>query len=723
MVTISEALRAGVAHQQAGRWAEAEQIYRQVLAAAPDHPDALHLLGLVAHHYHDRLDDAAELINRAIERHPNATFYGSLAMVYLAQGRAADALHASRRTLELRPGYPGGFNHLGLCLQAIGDADQAVEAFRRAIALNPLMVEAHVNLGIALQGLGRRDAAVACYEAAIQCRPDYALAHGNLGTVLKELGRREEALAAYETSVRLNPRYAISFSNMGTLLAEMKRYADAETAYREAIRLKPLHAKFHYNLANLHKDQFWRGEAEAGYRRAIEIDPQLANAYVNLGIVLQDQGRIGEARELFKQATEMDPNGTIGLSNRLMNELYQPDTTPEQFLELLDVWHKRQERPLMAARRPHKNVRDPLRRLRVGFVSADFGVHPIGRLMTHVLNGLDPAEFESYCYSHRTVSDVVTEKLKRAAHYWRNVFHVDDDALAEQIRRDEIDILVDLSGHTAGNRLLVFARRPAPVQVTWMGYAASTGLHAMDWLLTDAWLVPPDCDRFYREKIWRLPLSGACYALPEEAPPVGSLPCRKTGSVTLSCFNNPIKITQPTMLAWGRILHQLPTARLILKYQGLHDPTTRQSISERLESVGIDPSRVELAGMSPLPEMLACYQSIDLALDPFPYTGGTSTILALWMGVPVVSLFGPTLASRQTYSILASAGLESLVVDNVDAYVERAVTLAQDQERLGELRAELRRRMVESPFCNPGKFMPTLGPAFRGMWRQWCEAT
>jgi len=721
MATIAEALRIAIGHQQAGRLAEAEQIFHQVLAAAPEHPDALHQLGIAALRG-SRLDEAAQWIERAIAAHPAPAFYSNLGLVYREQHRFAAALAAFQKAIELQPNYAQGFNNLGLCQQNLEQFDEARASYERAIVLRPEMVEAHVNLGILLQQRGHRDESLACYRRAIALQPSYALAHGNLGTLLRELGQRDEARAAYETALKLDPNYVATYNNLGTLLKEMRRPGEARAAYERAIGLKPQHAKYHYNLGNFFRDMFERGEAERCYRHAIALDPQLADAHVNLGNVLQDQGLLTDGRMQFDRALAIDPTHALAFNNRLMNESYRADTTPAAMQTLLDDWQLRFEQPLLATWRPHDKARDPEKLLNVGFVSADFGVHPIGTLMTHVVERLDRGQFLVHCYSHRTAIDHVSERLQRGTDTWRQIVELSDVELAEQIRTDGIDILIDLSGHTAGNRLGVFARKPAPVQATWLGFAGSTGLRSIDWLLADRWLVPIECDGLYRERVWRLPLSNACFDMPGDAPEVAPPPCVTRKQVTLGCFNNPIKITDLTLAAWSKILNRVTVSRLLLKYQGLHDPATQASMARRMQAAGIDLTRVEFEGMTPLSAMLARYNDVDVALDPFPYTGGTSSMLALWMGVPVVTLPGQTLASRQTLSILANAGVMETVARDTDHYVDLAVELVHNHARLATLRNELRPKLASSSYCDPNQFVPTLAAALRAMWRAYVQS-
>lgn len=722
MSTLVAMLKTGLAHFQAGRLDEAEQVFRQVLATAPQTADALHLLGLIARQ-RGQLDIAANFIEQALAINAGAApFHNNLGLVRQAQGNLDSARRHFLRAIELRPDYAEGLNNLASCYQSQGDHVQSLAICERALAYHPQFVELWINRGNALQSLRRRDEALAAFQHAITQRPNNALAYGNLGTLLRELRRLDEAKAALETAVQLDPNFATAHSNLATVLRDLKQFALAEQSYLRAIELQPRYAKYYFNLANLLRDTYRTGEAEGWYRRAIELDPQLASVYINLGALLQNQGRLAESRSLLEQAIALAPDDVLAHNNRIMNESYQADATPERFLALLERFEQRCAASLAQTWQPHTNVVDAERPLRIGFVSADLGQHPIGKLMRHVFTGLDRAALGVYVYSQRTVIDDLTRQLQQSVDEWRDIADRSDEEVAAAIRADAIDILVDLSGHTAGHRLPVFARRPAPVQVTWMGFAASTGLRAIDWLLTDAFLVPPECDGLYRERVWRLPHSAACYDLPLDAPDVQPPPSVLRGFVTFGCFNNLAKLTDPTLAAWARILAAVPHSRLLLKYEGLHEPAKQRITAERLTAAGVDPARVEFEGMTPYAAMLARYHDVDVALDPFPYTGGTTSILAVWMGVPVVTLVGQTLASRQTYSILANAGVTETVTHSLDDYVATAIRLARDPARLVELRRRLRPGLAASSFGNAPRFVADLSAALRGMWRAWCSS-
>jgi predicted O-linked N-acetylglucosamine transferase (SPINDLY family) len=347
--------------------------------------------------------------------------------------------------------------------------------------------------------------------------------------------------------------------------------------------------------------------------------------------------------------------------------------------------------------------------------------HPVAALVLKVFERLDRRKFQVYVYSNRAAKDEVSATLMPKIDVWRDVAGRPDEAIAEMIRADTIDMLFDLSGHTAGNRLLVFARKPAPIQISWLGYVGTTGLTAIDYLFTDAGMVPDGADKFYAEKIVRLPRGAACYALPDPLPPVAPPPLLKRGTITYGSFNNQAKITQQVMKVWCEILRRTPDSRLILKFRGLDDADAGNYFLGQVGHAGIDPARVELRGPSQMTEMLEQYSEIDVALDPFPYNGGTTSMLTLAMGVPVITCPGETVASRQTLSVTHNIGFMDTVVPTLDEYIALASRLANEPQRLAEWRPKLRELVLKAPFFDIENWMPTFETALSELWQRWCR--
>ncbi|MBY0431662.1 MAG: hypothetical protein K2Q10_10725, partial [Rhodospirillales bacterium] len=443
---------------------------------------------------------------------------------------------------------------------------------------------------------------------------------------------------------------------------------------------------------------------------------------MDLGAVLAYQGRADEAVACFRRVLAFDPGNALAHANLLMCLNYLPGLSGRAVREAHEDWARGQAEPLRAGWQPHGNNRDPGRRLRLGYVSADFGRHPVGFFLARVLPAHDREAVEVFCYSCRAAEeeDDLSRRLAGDAGHWRRVGDLDDDALAERVREDGIDILVDLAGHSAGHRLGLFARKPAPVQVSWLGYFATTGMSAFDATIMDADTVPPGAEAEFVEPVVRLPRLRFCYDPPEPAPAVAPPPCLERGHITFGSFNNLAKLSPAVIALWARVLHAVPASRLVLKWMSLADPLLCRILVESFSVHGIAPERIEPRGPSPHARMLAEYGDVDIALDPFPFGGGLTSCEALWMGVPVVTLPGERPASRQTLGFLRCLGLGELAADSAGDYVVKAAALAADPARLAVLRQDLRGRMAASSLCDGPGFARDLEAALRGLWTEWC---
>ncbi len=786
---IPQALQTALQHHQAGRLQEAEAIYRQVLQIQPDHPDALHLLGVIAHHV-GRHEVAVELIGKAIEANPAvAEFHNTLGSVLQAQGRLEEAVTRYRQALTLQPEYAEAHYNLGNALVERGLLEEAVAQYRQAVALKPALAEAHNNLGNALRDQGMPDEAEAHYRQAVALKPAYAEAysnwgmalhrqgkleesavryqqaltlqpafaeaHNNLGNALRDQGKLKEAAVHYRQAVALRPSFAEAFFNLGNLLKEEGDFEEACASYRQAAALKPAYAEAysrwgavlhqqgrlgeaivryqqaiavrpdcaeaHYNLGNALRDAYKLQEAEAGYRRALAIKPDCVEAYTNLARLLHVQGKLQDAETCYRRALAIKPDSVAAHSSLLLAMSYGPDCDPAALAAELRSWNERHARPLMPQARRHANDPDPERRLRVGYVSADFRRHPVSFFLEPLFAAHDRAKVEVFCYSNTRVPDAVTQRFQASADVWRDIVDLADEAVAARILADGIDVLVDLSGHTMGNRLLVLARKPAPVQVAFGGTAMTTGLTAMDYRLTDRFLSPPDGSEWSSEELVRLPAFVGIYRPPAEAPEVTPLPARRNEHVTFACFNRLVKVTPNAVKRWSEILRRVRKARLILKDGMLKDPGQRARYLGLFEENGISTERIELLPRTPLADYLATYGRVDIALDPFPYNGCTTTCDALWMGVPVITLAGAMANGRMGVSLLSNLGLTRLIAANAEEYVRIAVELAADRGELAALRAGLRPLMAASSLCDPKTYAQGVEAAYRSMWRRWCE--
>jgi len=660
---------------------------------------------------------AVDLIQRAIALRPNyAEAHNNLGNALRDNGQLDEAVAACRQAIALRPNYPKAHNNLGNALAEKGQLTEAIAAFRQAIALRPNYPEAYSNLGNALAEKGQLDEAVAAYRQAIALRPNYADAHNNLGNTLRDYGQLDEAVAACRQAIALRPNYPEAHNNLGNALAEKSQLDEAITAFRQAIALRPNYPEAHTNLGAALTDKGQLDEAIAAYRQAIALRPNYAEAHSNLGNTLKDMGCLDEAIAAYRQAVAVKPDYVAADSNLVYTLHFHPDYSARAIHHEHQRWNQQHAEPLRQSIQPHPNDRTPDRRLRIGYVSPDFRDHVVGHFMLPLLANHDHSRFEIFCYAHVRAPDAVTARLRELTDHWCSTIGLSDEQAAQLIRDDGIDILVDLTLHMAHNRLLVFARKPAPVQVTYLAYAGTSGLATMDCRLSDPYLDPPGIDEsVYSEQTIRLAETYWCYE-PQDTSPVGPLPASSASHTTFGCLNNFCKVTDPTLAIWARIFHAVPHSQLLLHAaEGSH----RQRTAERLTQWGIDPARLRVVSKVPLSEYLQLYSQMDIALDPFPYGGGTTTCDALWMGVPVVSLAGNTAVSRAGLSILSNIGLPELVASTPDEYVQIATSLAQDLPRLTELRSTLRLRMQKSPLMDAPRFARNIEAAYRQMWQKW----
>ena len=641
----------------------------------------------------------------------------AIAIQHHENGRLQAAEQIYRQILAVQPNHADAIHFLGVIAAQVGNREAAVEFLRRAIGLNGNVAAYHNNLGNVLNDQGKLDEAVECYRRALVLKPDHAEAHNNLGAVLKGQGKLDEAVQYCRRAGKLKPDYAEAHNNLGVALKEQGKFDEAVAACRQAVKLKPDYAEAHSNLGDALKEQGKLDEAVACYRRALELKPDYADAHVNLGIALSGQGSVEQAIACWRRALELKPDCIQAHSNLLMGLQYRTGVTPAALAEAHADYDRRHAAALRGPIVPNASVRNLHAPLRLGFVSPDLGRHPVGFFLVRVLENLDKKQVETICYSDRTLKDDLTHRLQAAATQWRDTVGVSHQRLTEQVRADRIDILFDLAGHTANNRLPVFVQKPAPIQVTWAGYVGTTGLEAMDYLLADRYEVPPGAEGYYRERVLRMPDGYVCYDPPVYAPVVAPLPALKRGHLTLGCFNNPAKITPQAIRIWARILHRLPEARLVLKFKGWDNRSVARRFTEMFVAQAIDPGRLELLGSSPHADLLAEYNRIDLALDPFPYSGGLTTCEALWMGVPVVTYPGETFAGRHSLSHLSNVCLVETIVGSLDEYVELAVSLAGDLPRLAALRAGLRERMADSPLCDGKRFANNFMSLLQGVWQ------
>ena len=720
---IENEMSIAVQLHQAGDFDKAETIYKKVLAVNPNHPDALHLRGVIAHQT-GKYDDAVVFIRKAVEINPNnPLYYNNLGASLKNQGKSDEAIATYHKALALHPDYPEAYNNLGNALKHQGKLEEAVASYKKALEIHPGYAEAYNNMGNAFKGHDRLEEAVVCYQKAIEINPNYAEAYYNMGGAVKFLNRLEESVRCYEKALEINPNYAEAYNNMGVAYKFMGNSEKSVECYKKALEVNPNHAEAYNNLGIAMNNQGRTGEAIKYYSKAMDIRSNYAEAHNNMGYAMNDQGRLEEAAEYYRKAVEMKPDYNQAHSNLLFTLQYGSNHSPEWLFGQHREWNEKHAKSLSEQILPHSNEKNPGKRLRVGYVSPDFRGHSCAYFIEPLLRSHDKTQVEVFCYSELQKPDEITNHIRQVADHWYETSGKSDAAVAEQIRADQIDILVDLAGHTANNRLLVFARKPAPIQINWLGYPDTTGMDVMDYRLTDSTADPEGMtDRYFTETLTRLPQGFLCYAPLLKTPDVGELPFLKTGSITFGSFNNLTKVTREVIAAWSEILLQVPGSRLLLKSRQLIDEATCQIYHQMFSENGIPAERVSLMPRKLTQgEHLDLYNQIDVGLDPFPYNGTTTTCEALWMGVPVITLCGVRHVSRVGASILTRVGLTDLIADSRNDYIAKAVHLSRDIERLKSLRATTRQRMMSSPLCNAPNFARSVEAVYRQMWLKWCS--
>jgi protein O-GlcNAc transferase len=567
---------------------------------------------------------------------------------------------------------------------------------------------------------GRVREAEAIFSDLLRRHGQDARALVKLAQSTARLGEMDVAADLFARAARLRPADAAIRNDLAVVLARLGRIDAAIEQLRQVTVLSPDLAAAHYNLGKALKQSGQSRAAIESYRLARDLDPGNADTAYNLANALSDLGRMDEALAAYRAALAIQPDFALAHSNLLLAAQYAPEATVAGLYAQHRTFEEAIGRPLARTWKPHANPPDPQRKLRVGLVSPDLARHPVGYFLVGLLPRLDPAAFEIHAYSNRAEEDDLSARLRAQCHAWTPTLALDDAALAKRIRGDGIDLLIDLAGHTARNRLPVFARKPAPVQITWAGYPGTTGLAAIDWIFADRIHIRPEEEAFYAERVLRFPHGWLIYEAPDYAPKVGPLPAAKSGRVTYASFNNPVKYSAACLGLWAAIVGETPGGHLLLKAQAFADPDIAGRVRAELEAAGLASARLTIETGVPHAELLDAYNRVDIALDPFPYSGGLTTLEALWMGVPVITMPGLSFAGRHSTSHLVNAGLADLVAADAQDYAARAVALAGDPPRLDHLRVGLRARLASSPVCDAAGFAQAFADLLRRTWREWC---
>lgn len=696
--------------------------------------------------------DAEVSYKKALKINPkNAEMNFNFALMLYELGRYLEAVEYYQKTLKIQADFVAAHVNLGATYKALGRSEDAIASYKKAIEFNPNHVDAYNNLGVALKELGNVAEAEQCYRTAIEINPEYVPAYNNLGIVLKDTGRKSEAESYYVIALKIDPLRAITYSNLAVLLRELGRFVDSEVCCRNALKITPNYVDALNNLGLALDSQTRFSEAvvafeqalecdpdnisvlsnfsvtlntlgqltraESYLKRALEIAPQFINAYINLCVNYLAQGRIQEAEKVCLEVLNIQPDHLDAQNNLLFAMNYSLQHSPADCLE------KALQYGLEVASRVQTTFSSwqhetNTKRLRVGLVSGDLRQHVVAYFLDNFVKKVDSSRIELIAYSTSNQEDAVTANLKSHFSGWKSLVGLSDQAAAELIHHDGVHILLDLSGHSSGTRLPIFAWKPAPVQVSWLGYFATTGLATMDYFIADEVGVPESNQTQFVEKIKYLPDTRLCFTAPEVDIPVSSLPTNTNQFVTFGSFQNMAKVGDDVLDLWAEVLTSLPNSRLRWQYKSFGDSTVASDLKQRLQNRGIDANRVDLFGAVTREEYLAAHSKIDVILDTFPFNGGTTTCEALWMGVPTLTLAGNTLIARQGASLLTAAGLADWVAENKADYVSKALSFSADLNHLANLRASLRTQVLVSPLFDGQRFTINMENA---LWEMWCE--
>lgn len=678
-------LQSAIEHHRAGRLDEAENIYRNLLRTSPANADALHLLGVVTAQRGDT-HEAERLVRKAISLNKNAAeFHNSLGKMLNDSGRYNEAIACLRKAIQLNAKYADAYNNLGNAYHLQANAQDAASCYRQASQLDPQNIEILINLGNALFKLQQIADAVECFNRAIDINPRADKTYFNFANNLKASRRFDEALVNYGLALEINP-------NLGAALV---------------------------GIASI---QFLNGDTQSvisNLRKAIHLQPEMTMAHFALGQAFLKLGHLSAAENSFREALRISPHLHVAGSALLGCLALKAQEHRADILAEFRRWNETFAAPLCPSQPEFANTREPQRQLKIGYVSPDFCRHVVSFFIEPILANHDKTQFEIHCYADVEKEDDFTQRLKHQVAQWHPITGMTDEAVANMVRSHNIDILVDLTGHSRENRLLAFARKPAPIQITYLGFADTTGLAAMDYRLTDHYADPEgSADGNYVEKLLRLPNSLWCFRANPDMPQVNPLPALKNQYLTFGSFNNYYKISEETILLWSLLLGKIPNSRLIMVT--IPEGDAQRKLLDKFAAHGISPDRITIFDRLVTPKFLAMFQQVDIALDPYPIEGATTTCDALWMGVPVISLIGNTFLSRAGFSVLSAAGLQDFAAPTPEAYIDIAAHLASNIPLLAEIRTGLRSHVAFSPLADEYRFTRDLERLYREIWGKWC---
>jgi protein O-GlcNAc transferase len=709
-------LETAVAHHRAGRFSEAEVIYKELLSREPNNPDVLYLMGAIQSR-NGQKQQAVDLIMRAISLRPNQPhFYETLSQCLLGLGRMDEAIAAVVTAIRLNPNNERHhYDYANILLQTT-HVNEAIEALRAALRINPNFAEAHQNLGCALHRTGSIEDAEKHLRRALQINPNMPDAYNNLGGVLTTRMKLKEAGEVYQQALKLRPDFAAAMANLGSVMRMAGQAQAAIKLLQQAIQLNPNLPEAYNNLGIALKEEGRLDEAAAVYLKCLSLRPNMGDTINNLGNAYKDSGNVHDAVGCYGRSLGIGFSNPGVLSNLVYTLQFHPGYDDESLYREQRRWNEIYAKPLVSKIRRHDNDRSPDRKLKIAYVSPYFYQQAETFFVAPLLKNHDHSRYEIHAYASVIRPDSMTETTKGYVDHYHDVLGMPGADLAQKIRADGIDVAIDLAMHMAHNHMVMFAQKPAPVQVAWLAYPGGTGLDAMDYRITDPHMDPMDKSlACYREESYRIEDCWCCYHPLINMPPT---PLRQPGPIRFASINNPCKNNDAMLGLWARLLSKVSDSRLLMQ---AFSESHRQKIRSIFQKVGVAPSRVEFVPRRLRSEYMQLYHAIDICLDPLPYNGITTTCDALWMGVPVVTLVGKTAAGRAGVSILATTGLPELIAYTEDQFIEIASGLAGDAPRLAALRAGLRERFEKSPVMDAAGFARKMEVAYRWMWQRWCE--
>jgi protein O-GlcNAc transferase len=695
-MNVNEAIQSAIKHYQERDLQGAEVIYKEILKVQPD----------------------------------NYSVYNNLGHVLREKGELSEAIFCYRKAVEINPDIPMGYNNLANALQEKGQVDEAVKYYQKALDLKPDFDMARNNLAVAYcsigniqRGKGRSEEALNSYEEALRANPKFAEAYYCIADIFLMQNLFAEAVTFFEKALQLSSPNAELYKNIGYLFHQKGKFKEAATFYQKAIEINPDTYDAYNNLGSIFRYTGQLEEALAYYQKAIEINPEFTEVYLNLGNVSQDRGQIDEAEKYYRKALRIKPDFVMCYSNLLFALNYDSRHDLETIFKEHLAFAEKYAGPLYPKTYLYTNDPSPNRRIKIAYLSPDFRKHPVAYFLEPVLATHNHLDFEVFCYMNGADQDENTERMRKYADQWRNISAVSSEKVAELIKNDGIDILIDLAGHTANNRILLFAGKPAPIQVSWIGYLTTTGLSTMDYKIGDIYTDPPGMtEKFHTEELVRLPHSFLCYLPDRDAPDISGLPALTAGYITFGSLNKLAKVSQEVISVWSEILKAIPNSKLVMKDFTFIDRMTCQQTIDKFIQRGVAAEQITFQSWDPSPKHLETYNMIDIGLDTFPFNGAATTCEAMWMGVPVVTLAGNAYHSRSGKSLLSNVGLKELVAETHDEYIEIAVKLANDIDKLQSLRERLRDMMKQSPLMNAKQFTHDLEDCYRRMWQTWCKS-